>query len=279
MARTPMSEEKRKVSAERLKIARDAKKAKAEAAKQREETYENQPKGEPVLRNNPNLEELVLKLAAEIEELKKGRGYIDPAQGLEKVAQMQGGFDSRFGGVQGIQYKYPVEKSYYPDPTERLYDEPSLKRFAMRENFLFKWDVVGEVYEKANITYSEPRFSVELFRRLFDDDGTPTGKMVLVNRQFQMEDELTARIAADKLGLTNTFERFEDLMTEMRYYRIRRWLLGIFTPPSVNAFKKRSTTMVIGGKVVEVYDTEELTDAESGASTASTIKQETALES
>lgn len=274
-----MSEEQRKAASERLKQAREAKKAKAAARIAQEEAYMNQPKGEPVPKDSPNLEELVLKLAAEIEELKAGRGYIDPKTALDQVAQKAGGYDPRFGGVQGIQYKYPVEKSYYPDPTDRLYDEPQLKRFAMRENFYFKWDVVGEIYEKANITYSEPRFTVELFRRVFNDDGTPTGKMILVNRQFQMEDELTARLAADKLGLTDTFDSFEDLMNEMRYHRIKRWLMGIFTPPSINSFKKRATTMVIDGKVVEVYDTEEITDAESGASAASAIKSETAIPS
>jgi hypothetical protein len=277
MPRKPMTPEQRAKASERLKAAREAKQVKAEEAKRREEEFENRPKGEPVPANAPNLVDLVEKLAREIEELKAGRGYQNPQEALPKVAQMQGGFDPRAGGVQGIQYKYPVEKSYYPDPTDRLYDDPALKRFAMRENFYFKWDVVGEVYEKANITYSEPRFSVELFRRLFDEEGNPTGKMVLVNRQFQMEDELTARLAADKLGLTNTFATFEDLMNEMRYYRIRRWLLGIFTPPKIEQHNRKATTMVIDGKVVEVYDTEELTDSESGAATAETIKRETAI--
>lgn len=197
-------------------------------------------------------------------------------QALDKTAQMQG-YDINVGknGVQGRVFKYPIEKSFYPDPTERLYDEPLLKRFNLRENFYFDWEVEGVEYEKYGVTYAEPRFIVRLFRRLFEDDGlTPNGQLALVNRQIQHEDEIAARTAASKLGMQDKFEDFQEMMNEMRYYRIRQWLLDLFSPVQVHSHNKQSTTMVIDGKVVEVFDTEAIIDGDSGKTKASTIESQ-----
>lgn len=195
---------------------------------------------------------------------------------LAQTAKMQG-HDINLGknGVQGRVFKYPVEKSFYPDPTDRLYDEPLLRRYNLRENFYFDWDVEGVEYEKYGITYAEPRFTIRLFRRMFGDDGlTPTGQIALVNRAIQHEDEIAARTAAEKLGMADQFDSFEEMMNEMRYYRFRQWLLDLFTPVQVNHHAKQATQMVIDGKVVEVYDTESIIDGETGKSTASTIQSQ-----
>lgn len=184
-------------------------------------------------------------------------------------------------GVQGVINKYPVEKSYYPDPSERLINEPKLARFAMKENYIFKWDVDGVEYEKNNIAYSEPRFTLELYRRLYNEDGEFTGKAALVARNILHEDQMTTRVAASKLGLVKTFGEGEDnmreLMDEVRYWRIQQWLFGIFTPPKVQTHRKRPTTQVIDGQVVEVYDTEELTDHDRGVSQAASLQSQTGV--
>lgn len=220
---------------------------------------------------------LLLQLLSKVTEMENKSAIprsVD--ESLEQTAKMQG-YNVNVGkdGVQGRVFKYPVEKSFYPDPTERLYDEPILKRFNLRENFYFDWEVEGVEYEKYGVTYAEPRFIVRLFRRLFEDDGiTPSGQLALVNRQIQHEDEVAARTAASKLGMTDQFESFQEMMDEMRYYRIRQWLLDLFTPVQVHSHTKQATTMVIDGKVVEVYDTEAIIDGDSGKSKASTIKSQ-----
>jgi len=224
------------------------------------------------------LEAMVQALIQEVNTLKTEKNpEFTAEQALNQTAKMQG---VNFGpnGVQGIQYKYPVEKSYYPDPTEQLYDEPRLSRYNLRENYFFNWDVEGVNYEKHNINYAEPRFTVMLFRKLYNDDNTFSNKAVLVSRHIQHEDELVSRMAADKLGLEigpgKDFETFEDMMHASRVVRIREWLLDLFIPAKINSFKRKKVDMVIDGKVVEVHDTEEITTEETNESAASTIQQQ-----
>lgn len=220
---------------------------------------------------------MLLQLLAKVTDLENARTVpMSADKALEETAKMQG-YDVNVGknGVQGRVFKYPIEKSYYPDPTDRLYDEPILRRFNLRDNFYFDWEVEGVEYEKYGVTYAEPRFIVRLFRRMFEDDGiTPNGQLALVNRQIQHEDEIAARTAAGKLGMTDSFESFQEMMDEMRYYRIRQWLLDLFTPVQVHSHSKQSTQMVIDGKVVEVFDTEAIIDGESGKSKATTIESQ-----
>lgn len=221
--------------------------------------------------------ELIQTLMAKVEELEKTKNpAMSPEAALIYTAQVQG-FNTNLGanGVQGRIFRYPVEKSYYTDPTERLYEEERLRRFGLRENFFFDWDVEGVEYEKYNVTYAEPRFTIRLFRRVFAEDGiTETGQMALVNRQIMHEDEVVARAAADKLGMADKFESFQDMMSEMRYYRIRQWLLDLFTPPTVRSYATQSRPMVIDGKVVEMFDTESLIDKGSAEAKSATISSE-----
>ena len=184
-------------------------------------------------------------------------------------------------GIQGITYRYDINKGHYPDPTARLLNEPSLARFAMNENFRFRWSVDGEQFEKHGMTFAEPRFTLELFRLLFDEEGTPTGRMALVARAMQHEDDFVVRMAASNLGLLDQYEDTEEgfrlLRDEIRYHRLQQWLLGIFTPAKIKTFRKRARTEVIAGKVVEVYDSEELTDHDSGVAKASSLASETGV--
>lgn len=222
---------------------------------------------------------LIETLQKEIAELKKTQSTqlknLPAETKLDTILGMQNLAAIGPNGIQGIQYKYPIEADFYPDPTDRLYNEPLLKRFSMRENYYFDWEVTGVMYEKHNITYAEPRFTVRLFRRLFNDDGTPQGKLVLVNRQMMHEDEFAARRAFQKLGIPQ--ESFDDMMNEYRYQVIKKWLMDIFTPPKINQHGRISTTMVIDGKAVEVFDEERVITQEAGINKASSIKRETAI--
>jgi len=217
------------------------------------------------------------KLLAEVEELKKNKNPdMTPEAALHYTATVQG-FNTNVGqnGVQGRIFKYPVDKGFYPDPTSRLYDEERLRRFNLRDNFLFDWDVEGVEYEKYNVTYAEPRFTVRLFRRIFEEDGiTPTGQMALVNRNILHEDEVVARAAADKLGMTDKFDSFQDMMNEMRYYRIRQWLFELFTPADIHSHTRQARQMVVDGRVVEMYDTETIIDKSAAESKTASIQSD-----
>lgn len=229
----------------------------------------------PAGQNNEMLEKLVLRLMDEIDELKKTKNPDMTAEAaLQYTAQMQGQPVVGRNGIQGKMFRYPIEPDYYPNPVERLYDEPTLSRFNLRENYFFDWEVEGVEYEKYGVTYAEPKFTVRLFRKLYGDDGLPNGRFALINRQIQHEDEVVARAAADKLGLTDSFENFQEMMNEVRFLRIRQWLLDLFKPPQVETHNKQPTQMVIDGKVVEVFDTEALIDGESGVSKAGSINRE-----
>lgn len=221
---------------------------------------------------------LLMRLMNEIDELKKAQKVQpSPEAALETIGQMQQPTVGK-NGLQGQIFKWSVDASYYPSPIERLYDEPTLRRFNLRDNYFFDWEVSGVEYEKHNISYAEPRFTIRIFRRIFDDDGvTPNGQMALINKHIQHEDELVARIAADKLGLREQFPDFRELMDEVRFLRIRQWLLYLFAPPSVNQYQRRARQMVIDGKVVEMFDTETLIDGEVGKSKASSVSRETRI--
>lgn len=185
------------------------------------------------------------------------------------------------GEVQGIVFRYEVDKGYYPDPTDRLLSEPRLARFAMKENFIFRWSIDGVEYKKNNITYAEPRFTLELFRKLYDEDGLQNGKAALVARQMLHEDEFTTKIMAMKMGILDNFEDndegFRALMNEIRYQRFQQWLFAIFTPPKIETHRKRPLTQVIDGKAVEVYDTEVLTDKDRAATQSASLQSQAGI--
>lgn len=272
----------RKANSERLK----AKHAAAREAK----TVDLQidPIQSPVMQApQSDMTDLVIRLLREVEDLKKNSNVatVSPDVKLEELAKMQGAAHVGVNGVQGVVYKYPIDKGFYPDPTARLIAEDSLRRFAMQENFIFKWDVTGVIYEKYNVTYAEPRFTIELYRRAFNDDGsemfrvTENGvkvpQMILINRCILHEDEMTARVAANKLNLPS--DNFTELMDEVRYMRIRDWLFDLFRPADIKTYNRQSRTMVINGKAVEVFDSEVLTDHDSGVSKADSINRQSGV--
>lgn len=178
------------------------------------------------------------------------------------------------GGIQGRVVKHSLKKSDYPDPTQRLYDDERLRRHNLRENYIFTWDVTGEQYEKNGVTYAEPRFTVCLYRRLFDDDDMPTGKAALISRTMLHEDEFVAQIIADRLGMLDNFANTKEMMDEVRYRRIRDWLIPIFIPAKPEEHANRRTEMVIDGKAVEVFDTEKVLGEAAADSKASAIQQQ-----
>lgn len=261
-------------------------KAKAEALKEptvKDETIDvaEETPSSPALPVAPQVDvALIASIVAATLELQKQNPQAmaaAPSQKIDEIARLSGASVGA-NGVEGIVSKYPVEKSYYPDPTNRLMAEPSLQRYALQHNYLFRWNVDGVEYIKNNVAFSEPRFTLELFRKIYDDDGVPTGKAALVTRNMLHEDQMTTRMASVKLGLVEKFGEGEDnmreLMDEVRYWRMQQWLFQVFSPAKIETHRKRPTTQVIDGKVVEVFDTETLIDKESAQTQSSTLQSQ-----
>ena len=245
---------------------------------EKQETPQSPPLTAPQGLSNEQLANMVIQMQQTMIQMQQTiNAAVQPTEKLDAVVDMTG---ARIGknGVQGIVSKWSIEKSHYPDPTERLQNEPRLSRFAMKENYIFRWSVDGVTYEKYGVTYSEPRFTLELFRRLYDEDGIATGRMALVARNMMHEDEMVTRMSAMRLGILNDYEEsdagFRQLMDEIRYHRMQQWLFNIFTPPKVTTFRKKSRTENISGKIVETFDTEELTDHDTGVAQANSIQSQ-----
>lgn len=221
---------------------------------------------------------LIGALRQEIEELRQLNPQAQNAtsdQKLDELIRMQGGASVGSQGVQGVVQKYPVEASHYPDPRDRLYDLPELKRYAMRDNYIITYEVQGVTYEKQNVTFTEPRHVIHLYRRLYDDDGTDSGKVALVNRHYMGEDELVTKIASQKLGLD--INKWQEAVDEVRFLRIKQWLLDLFRPVNIQTKTRQKTVQVIDGKAVEVYDTESVTDGDSGIAKANAVKGQSGI--
>jgi len=227
---------------------------------------------------DPNLIATIMATVQALQQTNPQVATATPEEKLDEINRITPSASVGVQGVQGVINKYPVEKSYYPDPTARLLDEPSLARFAMKQNYIFKWTVDGVEYERNGVAFSEPRFTLELFRRLYNEDGEATGSAALVARNMLHEDQMTTRVAAVRLNLVEKFGEGEDNMTEImdevRYWRMQQWLLDLFRPAKIETHRKRPTTQVIDGKVVEVFDTESLIDKASAQSQSSSLQSQ-----
>lgn len=159
------------------------------------------------------------------------------------------------GNLTGTFEKYVVNPNHYPDPRERLSKEGRLARFAFDINYELNWKVdVSEYTTIDGIRTKEPKFTLELVRILIDEEtGEPTNKRYVVCRLIMHEDPDAALTIARQNGID--VEEMEEaaFLDEMRYIRMRDWLLECFypSPPEKTNQKK---DMVIGGTIVEFYE-------------------------
>jgi hypothetical protein len=159
------------------------------------------------------------------------------------------------GSLVGTREKYILDPKRYPDPCVRLAVESRLSRFAFKENYDLRFTVAVTQYQtKDGVNTKEPKFTLELIRVMFDEDtGLPTNQRYVVCQAIFHEDPEAALIIARDNGVdVDAFEE-ETFLDEMRYLRMRDWLLEAFYPPKRQT-KKNKKEMVIGNRVVEVYE-------------------------
>lgn len=191
------------------------------------------------------LAQQVLELKAQMELLIKMQAAA-PAQG----AQISG------GRIIGTVEKYLVDPAHYPDPRDRLREEPKLQRFAFKSNYELVYEVQTTSYEtKDGVNMKEPRFNLELHRIVFNDDG-PTDKRIVLRRLTFHEDPQAAIIIARENELDpDTYPGGEKVfLDDMRYLRIRSWLLEAFYPPQNDQPRKNMREEVIGGKMFQTFE-------------------------
>jgi hypothetical protein len=164
---------------------------------------------------------------------------------------------SQSGHVQGIKEKYTINKAAYQhvDPRERLFKEPKLARFAPEENYTMYWRVENTRYQNAQLLWiAEPRFELEVRRKVLDDDGSVKGEYQ-VGKLVCHEDWDAAVDIANSLGLEIDPQMGPAFIDEMRYQTFRMFVEELFFQPKtiqqVNGGKKE---MVVAGTVVTFYE-------------------------
>lgn len=237
MPKKKWTEEERKAFADKMKAAR--------AKKVADKTNKDD---EPIIEASApaNLERNDLE--KQIEELKSNMAFMQKMMGNSSEPQVT----SR--GVVGSITKFTVDPKAYPDPRERLAKEPKLARFAFGENFELTWNVTvagsPNGYEtKEGVRVKEPKFQIELWAKDIGDAGDIKGKY-LVCRGIFFEDPQAAIFVAGENGLSVTDENEQEFLDEMRYIRIRDWLMEAFYPPKAQE-KVEKKEVAIGGKLVE----------------------------
>lgn len=187
--------------------------------------------------SDPRIDELL----ARIKQL-ENRGFDQPAQVTAR-------------GIIGTVEKYAVDPTLYTNPIDRLSDDPRLVQFAFKSNYEMEWKVDISSYEtKDGINMKEPKFSLQLNRIRYDDDGNDTGQRIVVRRIVMHEDPQTALLMARQNGVQVDESNEINFLNEMRYLRFKEWLMEIFYPKK-GTTGKRKRQEVIGGNLVEVFET------------------------
>lgn len=236
MAKKNWTPEERKAFGENMRAAR--------AKKQTAETKLKQPEVEETISDNDDLE----ALKRQVEELKqaiKNQGIPPQTQQPQVTGR----------GLIGTFEKYILDPKSYPSPVDRLLGEPRLQRFAMPYNWELNYQVgVSQYQTKDGVNTKEPKFTLELIRIVPDEiTGEPTNKRFVMKRMVFHEDPEAALAIANEQGLEVKQDNEDWFLNEMRYLRMRDWLVECFYP-RVPDPSKRTKSVVFDNKVVEIYE-------------------------
>lgn len=240
MAKKQWTDEERKAFGDKMKAARQNKNPQTED-EIKPTMVEPQQKEDTVSPQDYN------ELAKQIEFLKSM--IMAGGQNPNETGKMS--FEA--GKLTGTFEKYKMKG--YPDPRERLSAEERLQRFAFPMNYELNFEVSQSTYTTLdNIRTREPKFTLELIRIMIDEDtGEPTDGRYVVCRLIMHEDPDAAIVIARDNGLEVRTENEQDFLDEMRYIRMRDWLLDCFYPASKTANRDKQE-MVVGNRIVEFYE-------------------------
>lgn len=183
-------------------------------------------------------------LLKRIEELEQRQFFPQPAQ------------PAPVSNARTVITKFSFNPKDYPDMRDRFFTEPRLTLKGFNKHW---WDLGWEVqrvnYEEDGIKLAAPRFVLELYRIIEDPEtGEPSQKRYTRKRGLFFEDPDSYIVIANQHGIDipETFEK--TFMDEMRYLSMRDWLLDVFYPPKSTAAKSNKTEMVVGNRLVEVWE-------------------------
>lgn len=159
------------------------------------------------------------------------------------------------GALVGTIERYDVTPGAYADPRERLFLEQRLAPFAPQVNYELNWLVNTSEYTTIdNMRVKEPKFTLELVRIILDEEtGEQTNGRYIVCRLIMHEDPEAALVIARANGIDVEAMEEAKFLDEMRYLRMRDWLVECFYPAPIKKDHKKKE-MVIGGKIVEFYE-------------------------
>lgn len=185
------------------------------------------------------------ELKRQIEELKNSFRPVKE----QNVAQVSG------TKLLGRTDRYSIDPLNYDDPRARLAKEPKLARFAFDLNYDLNWEFSTVSYQTLDgLNMREPKFTLELAKVVLDENtGEPTNGRYVIARLIMHEDPDVAISVARQEGLDIDEDDEVAFLNEIRYIRMRDWLLSIFYPAAINSTRKKQQ-QVIGGKLVEFYE-------------------------
>ena len=242
MPKKEWTDEERKAFAEKMKASRQ--KAKQEKEPQKEPAIINQDTQTDVRNEDYDT------LKAQVDELRS------LLLNREQATQGQQAPQITATGMIGTLHKYNTDPAYYPDPSARLAKDPRLARFAFGENWELEYSVRTTEYTTLdNRRVSEPQFTVQLIGKMFDEDGELTPGRYVRKQIIFFEDPDSALTVARENGVDpQAFGGDKPFLDEMRYLRIRDWLLENFYPNSATSKRENKRQMVIDNQVVEYFE-------------------------
>lgn len=164
------------------------------------------------------------------------------------------------GTVVGTLEKFPVDPKHYPaqeEIFERLLNERRLTLQGFGRDW---WDIEYEVssvnYDtKDGLNVTEPKFQVRLIRIIpHPETNEPSNRRYTLHKLTLFEDPRAAVQTAREHGLEVDEANERRFLDEMRYLRIRDWVIESFYPPKPTQDRTNKREEVIGNRLVEVFE-------------------------
>jgi hypothetical protein len=250
MPKKNMTEAERKAVGERLAAGRAAKQA------ERIVTSEDNYDVKEVIHPEPQTDNSVTVSNDDLQTLLKRIAELESKQQFAPNPYQPQAPQITSRGLIGTFEKYNVDPTQYPDPCERLAKEPRLSRFAFDINYELDFKVSTTSYTTVDgINSKEPKFDIELYKIVMDEEtGDPTTGRYVIRKATFHEDPQAALVVAREQGLNVDEYNEAEFLNEMRYLRMRDWLVEAFYPPKTDATKSNRSERVVGGKLVEFFE-------------------------